>query len=289
MSTIGALFRPPSEAYSGLLQITTGCSHNRCAFCAMYRDKQFRAKPWLEIDAEIHALSLRRPRRIFLCDGDALILSTQRLLKILEGIHARMPWVERVSSYGDARGILSKPITELRALRAAGLSLIYHGAESGDDAVLARMNKGSTAAEAIEAAARLKAAGIGHSVMVLLGLGGVEGGPAHARATARLLTEMDPAYVGALTLMLVPGTPLHAEAQAGRFVLPDKWACLRELRILIDESRLSGCRFSSNHASNDLPLKLTLPEDRQRALEALDAILKGRDASQLRPEWLKGL
>ena len=296
MDHVGKIFRPPSEAESLLLQVTVGCSHNACTYCAMYDDPDqgFRVKPWETVRRDIEeAGRLARQGvplpRVFLCDGDALILPTDKLLRILDHLRAQLPDLRRVGVYGDARGILRKTPDELAALREHGLGIVYHGAESGDDQVLARVRKGSTADDAVRAAGLLRAAGIRHSVMVMLGLGGREGSRAHAENTARLLTAMDPPFVGALTTTLVPGTPLHRDAAAGRFQLPDPWDLLEELRILIRDSRFSRCRFHANHASNYLPLSLNLPADRDRALADLGRVLDRRDRGDLKPEFLRGL
>ncbi len=296
MDYIGHIFRPPSEADSLLLQVTVGCSHNGCTYCGMYRDpvQRFRLKP-LEVvardidEAAAYDRDVEPIRRVFLCDGDALVLPTKRLLEILRLLRERLPHARRVGIYGDARTILRKDDGELAALREAGLGIVYHGAESGDDEVLRRVDKGSTADDAARAAAALRRAGIRHSVMVMLGIGGRERSREHAEATARLLTAMDPPFVGALTTTLVPGTPLYAEAQAGRFALPDPWGMLAELRVLIADSRLSRCRFHANHASNYVPLSLNLPADRDLGLATLDALLRERDRSRLKPEHWRGL
>ena len=293
---MGNIFRPPSEADSLLLQITVGCSHNRCSYCGMYADpeQKFRAKDWEIIAADIAETAAwsRRHRpitRVFLCDGDALILPSRQLVKILAHLRQEIPSVRRVGIYGDGRSILRKTPAELAQLRELGLGIVYHGVESGDDEVLRRVNKGSTADEAAEAAGRLREAGLRHSVIVMLGLGGTERSVEHARATAQLLTRMDPPFVGALTTTVVPGTPLEQEQQEGRFELPDPWGMLNELRILIAESTFSRCRFHSNHASNYLPLSLNLPADRDRGLAALTEVLAARDDRSLRPEHRRGL
>lgn len=293
---VGMIFRPPSEAQSLLLQVTVGCSHNACTYCAMYHgpEQGFRIKPWATVQQDIEeAGRLARTglpiRRVFLCDGDALILPTAQLLRVLDHLHQHLPDLRRVGIYGDARSILRKTPTELATLREHGLGIVYHGAESGDDTVLARVRKGSTAAEAVQASRQLKEAGIRHSVMVMLGLGGREGSRAHAEKTAQLLTDMDPPFVGALTTTLVPGTPLQREAEAGAFQLPDPWGMLEELRVIVRDSAFSRCRFHSNHASNYLPLSLNLPADRDRALAALDQVLDRRDRGDLKPEFLRGL
>jgi radical SAM superfamily enzyme YgiQ (UPF0313 family) len=291
MDYVGRIFRPPSEAKSLLLQVTVGCSHNRCSYCDMYRDKQFRAKPWEVVERDIEQAAQIGPRyrRVFLCDGDALILSTPKLIKVLEAIRERLPWVERVGVYGDTRGTGKKSVEELTALREAGLGIVYHGVESGDDEVLALIDKGGTRTECVETARKLRAAGIAHSVMVLLGIGGVRLSRQHASATAGLLTEMDPAYVGALTTTVVPGTPLAEQQQRGEFELPEKFRMIEELRTIVDESAFSACRFSANHASNYLPLTCELPRDKAALLAALDDVLRARDEDVLKAEYLRGL
>lgn len=296
MDHIGQIFRPPSEAQSLLLQISLGCSHNTCTYCAMYDDpvQKFRRKPLATVAADIdEAARLAAAglpiQRVFLCDGDALILPTDHLLHILTLLQEKIPSVRRVGIYGDARSILLKSPAELVQLREQGLGIVYHGAESGDDEVLRRINKGSNAADAVTSAQRLRDAGIRHSVMVMLGIGGRARSVSHAEQTAALLTAMDPPFVGALTTTIVPGTPLAAQRQAGEFVLPDQWGLLRELRTIVAESRLSRCRFHANHASNYLPLSLNLPADQQRGLAELDRVLRDRDRSDLRPEHLRGL
>jgi radical SAM superfamily enzyme YgiQ (UPF0313 family) len=288
---VGRIFRPPSEARSFLLQVTVGCSHNRCAYCDMYRDKQFRPKPWETIAADIDEAARMGPRfrRVFLCDGDALILPTRKLLSILDAIAAKLPWVERVGVYGDTRSVGRKSVEELTALRQAGLGIVYHGMESGDDETLRRIDKGGTAAECITTAHKLRQAGIVHSVMVLLGVGGKDRSQPHAKATAEVLSRMDPPYVGALTTTVVFGTPL-AEAEAkGEFVLPGKLELLQELREIVARSAFSACRFSANHASNYLPITADLPEHKEQLVALLDRVIEARDERLLKPEALRGL
>jgi len=288
----GQVFRPPSEADSLLLQVTVGCSHNRCTYCAMYRGKQFAIRPDDDIDALIDLYARGRPapsRRVFLCDGDALIVPQARLLRVLTRVRERLPWVERIATYGDCRSILRKSAADLSALAAAGLGMVYHGVETGDDDAMAAIVKGSTAADVIAAADRLREAGIAHSVIVLLGIGGVAGSDRHARQTARLLTRIDPPFVGALTVTPVEGTPLWSAAEAGAFAVPDPWGLLGELRTIVAESRFTSCRFSSNHASNYLPVRANLPRDREALLTAIDGVIARRDAGMLKPEWLRGL
>jgi len=289
---VGRIFRPPSEARSLLLQITVGCSHNRCTYCDMYRDKRFSAKPWPLIEADIAEAAALGPggfRRVFLCDGDALILGTDKLARILEAIGEQLPWVERVGVYGDTRSVLKKSTDELRRLRELGLGIVYHGVETGDDEVMERIDKGGTRAECIETAERLREAGITHSVMVLLGIGGAALSEQHARSTATMLTAMDPPFVGALTTTVVPNTPLFEQQQRGAFALPGKMEMLAELRTIVAESDFSACRFSANHASNYLPIRASLPEQKQPLVELLDEVLARRDERILKPEWQRGL
>jgi radical SAM superfamily enzyme YgiQ (UPF0313 family) len=294
MDYVGRIFRPPSEAHSLLLQVTIGCSHNRCVYCDMYRDKQFRPKSYGLIEADLReaaAMARRglRSDRVFLCDGDALILSRRKLLEILAGIREHLPWVTRVGTYGDTRSVGRKSIEELTQLREAGLSIVYHGMESGDEEVLTMIDKGGVRAELITTASKLRAAGITHSVIVLLGIGGVALSEQHARNTAITLGEMDPPYVGALTTTIVPGTPLADMAARGEFELPSKFRMLEELRELVARSEFSNCRFSSNHASNYLPLRGQLPRDRAAMLAVLDEVIARGDERLLKPERLRGL
>jgi len=291
---VGKIFRPPSEAPSLLLQVTLGCSHNRCSYCDMYRDKQFKPKAWPTIEQDLREaaeLGARghRSDRVFLCDGDALILSTKRLLEILGGIRHYLPWVTRVGTYGDTRSVGKKSVAELRALREAGLAIVYHGMESGDDEVLVQIDKGGTRAELIATAAKLRESGLTHSVIVLLGIGGVARSEQHAHNTASALTAMDPPYVGALTTTVLSGTPLGDQQASGEFVLPSKFRMLAELRTIVAESEFSDCRFSSNHASNYLPLRGTLPRDKPAMLAMLDEVITRGDERLLKPERLRAL
>ena len=298
MDWVGRIYRPPSEARSILLQVTVGCSWNRCTYCDMYRDKSFRPKAFDTIESDLkeiaalaHAgqLHVERPDRVFLCDGDALILSTAKLTAILEAIKTYLPWVERVSTYGDTRSVKNKSVQELSDLNELGLKMVYHGMESGDDEVLDFIDKGGTSEEAIATAIKLREAGIMHSVMVLLGVGGQELSEQHASNTAKVLSQMDPPFVGALTTTVVPKTPLSVLQDEGRYVLPNKFRMLRELETIISESHFSNCRFSANHASNYLPLTGILPNDKDEILFALRTIIESEDEAFLKPEHFRGL
>ncbi len=268
-----------------------GCSHNACTYCDMYTGTRFRVKPWEVVERDLLEAAAAGPvfDKVFLCDGDALILPDRRLLQILDGIREHLPWVRRVGVYGDTRSVGRRKVEALAALRAAGLGIVYHGVESGDDVTLSTIDKGGTRAECGLTADKLREAGILHSVIVLLGIGGVARSEAHAHETATLLTRMDPPYVGALTTTAVPGTLLAAAEARGDFVLPDRFRLLEELRTLVEVAKLSDCRFSSNHASNYLPLRSQLPNDRERLLAILDQVLATRDEQVLRPEWMRGL
>ncbi len=285
----GYCIRPPSEADSILLQVTLGCSHNKCAFCGSYKDKRFAIKDDQVIlnDLEFASRTMHRQRRMFLMDGDALIIPQSKLLWILKEANSRLPWLTRIGAYANAKSIRKKTDQELAELRANKLSILYLGVESGDDRVLQAVNKGTTQNELIAMGRRVKEAGIKLSVTVLLGLGGTEGSLDHARATGELLTAMDPDYVGALTVMLIPGTPLHELWQKGDFALPDQKGLLMELRTMLEHTRLSQGLFISNHASNYLPIKVRLPKERQQGLKLIDQALEG--SIQLKPEWMRAL
>jgi radical SAM superfamily enzyme YgiQ (UPF0313 family) len=287
---VGAVFRPPSEAGSLIIQATLGCNHNRCTFCGSYRDKRFTIRSIEQIRQDLEeARSLGPVRRVFLADGDALCIPQSRLMEILEGVNEYIPSVERIGIYANARNILRKSVEDLTALRELKLGIIYLGVETGDEDLLKKIDKGATYAELVEAGKRVKEAGILLSVTVLLGIGGIEGSERHARGTARILTDMDPNYVGALSLMLVPGTELYEEHAAGRFQLPDPFGLINELRIMIAESQVSNCVFRSNHASNYLPTKGTLPDDKDRLIRLIDQVLEAKDQGRLKPEALRAL
>jgi radical SAM superfamily enzyme YgiQ (UPF0313 family) len=289
MDLVGMVIRPPSEADSILLQVTLGCSHGKCAFCGAYREKRFAIKPESTVfeDIDWAAAYCLRQRRVFLCDGDALILPQQRLLAILDRIRERLPWVTRVGSYANAKSLKRKTDAELAELVAHGLGLVYLGLESGDDKTLAAMGKHGDVALHVAQGRRAMAAGMKLSVSVVLGLAGPEGAEEHARLTGEALSAMDPDQAAALSLMLIPGTPLHDRWEAGLFTPPTQEQSLRELRALIAATNLSRGLFLSDHASNYLPLRIRLPRDKEEALTRIDAALAGQEA--LRPEWQRRL
>ena len=285
----GNCIRPPSEAYSILLQVTVGCSHNKCTFCGTYTDKRFRIKEDRIILSDILFASkyMKRQNRVFLMDGDALIIPQQRLMWILDRIREHLPWVRRVGAYANAKSIKMKSPEELIQLKKNGLGILYLGVETGDAELLREIRKGTSAEHLINMGRKVRDAGIKLSVTVLLGIAGRERSLEHARATGELLSAMDPNYVGALTVMLIPGTPLHEDFTSGKFELPDERGFLLELREMIAHTNLSRGLFFSNHASNYLPVKARLPKGKQQALDQIDGALRGDIG--LRPEWMRAL
>ena len=286
----GAIIRPPSEAHSLLLQVTVGCSHNKCTFCPAYKEKKFRIKTDAEIEEDIlEASHYGRIDKVFLCDGDALIIPQERLEKILLSIRKNIRGLDRIGVYANAKSILRKSAAELAMLRDMGLGIIYFGVESGNDEVLLNIRKGADRAKLAEAGKRVKESGIPLSVTVLLGIAGVEKSMEHARDTASLLTEIDPEYVGALTVMVVPGTPLWESYTNGSFRLPDKFGLIAELGAMIEHSDFSNCFFTSNHASNYLPVRAHLPGDKKQILGIINKIIQSGDPGVLKPEFLRAL
>lgn len=286
----GKLYRPPSEADAYILQATIGCSWNKCTYCDMYRDKQFRLR---DLDAALEDIDMaakrygRRIEKLFVADGDALKMPLEHWLPILKRAQQRFPKLRRVSCYAMAKNVLEKSDDELSQLRANGLSMLYIGPESGDPATLKRIAKGSTHEQHVEAARRAHAAGMKLSVIVLLGIGGTARSREHAEATAKLVTGMDPAFFAALTTTVVPTTPLMKLQTTGRFELPSIDQMLLELRTIVDQSRPTDAVFRTNHASNYLPLGGRLPRDRARIVNVIDRALAGKIS--LRPEWARGL
>lgn len=285
----GNIFRPPSEAHSILLQVTTGCSHNKCTFCGMYKGSRFSIKNDATIMADIDfaASHCRRQNRLFLCDGDALIIPQKRLVAILTEIRTRLPWLERVATYANTRSIKMKSVQDLEELRDLGLTLAYMGLESGDDVTLADINKGADSARMIEMGKKIRAAGIRLSITVLLGIAHRERSLIHARETGRVLSAIDPEYVGALSLMLTPNTPAYQEHLAGRRHLPGPQEMLEELGVMFAATNLTSGYFHANHASNYLPIKARLPQDKEKILRLIDDALQGRVS--LKPEYMRAL
>jgi radical SAM superfamily enzyme YgiQ (UPF0313 family) len=285
----GMIFRPPSEADSLILQVTVGCSYNRCTFCGAYQGKRFRIKSFEEIKEDVDEVSPYKIRRVFLADGDALSIPQKELVQILSYLKARLKGLERVGVYANAKDILRKDVEELKALKELGLEIIYLGLESGDPEVLKRIKKNATVDQLIRAAKRVKESKILLSVTVILGIGGVAGSQAHAAETGKVLSAMDPDYVGALSLMIVPGTPVAKEIETGSLVLPTPFGLIQELETMIANCQFTHCFFASNHASNYLPLRIQMPEQKEEALRRIREVLQRKDPDLLRPEYLRAL
>ena len=260
----GTVYRPPSEARSLIIQVTIGCSHNTCTFCTMYKDKKFRIRSKEEIFMDLDEMSSaygELPLRIFLADGDALVLKTRDLLDILSFIRVKFPFCERVTAYATAGDILRKTDEELQALKKEGLSMVYVGAESGDPVILAHVKKDVTVEEMIQAADKLKKCGIQLSLTLISGLGGKERLREHALESDRLVSAMKPEYLGFLTLMLEKGAPILEEIQAGQLTLLSPDAVMEEMKLFLTHVDSDGTVFRANHASNYLALKGTLNGD----------------------------
>ena len=303
------IIRPPSEADSYFLPLTGGCSNSTCTFCNFYGDR-LRVRDPAEVKKEIDALALFMKhglrvaeipqivyviagewdgRRIFLQDGDALAYPYPHLKEALEYLNLKFPGLERVSCYATAQDVLRREVDELKALKELKLGMVYMGVESGDDEILRNIGKGVDSQQIIEAGQKLKAAGILDSVTVILGLGGRERSDQHALATADILSGLDPEFAGALTLTLVPGTPLWEKHRRSEFSLISPMQSLRELKTIIEKAAFNDCFFSSMHASNYLSVRGHLPRDKAKMLYNLEYVLSRSDRSMLRPEFLRGL
>lgn len=286
----GKIYRPPSEAHSFILQATVGCSWNHCTYCDMYREKAFRVRPLDESLAMIDEAARTwgdRVDTVFVADGDALVMDVDHWVAILDALARSFPKLRRVSCYAMAPNVLEKSPEELTRLREHGLSLLYIGPETGDADTMKRIAKGATPEDHVEAARLAREAGMKLSVIFLLGAGGIDRSEEHALGSATLATDMDPEFLAALTLTVVPGTPIAKLEKSGRFTMPDVPDLLRELRTFVDGARPTDALFRTNHASNWLPLGGRLPADRKRILETLDAALDGR--IRLRNPALRGL
>jgi radical SAM superfamily enzyme YgiQ (UPF0313 family) len=285
----GNIIRPPSEANSILLQVTVGCSRNKCTFCGTYKGERFRIKSDAIImeDIAFAAKYCKRQRRVFLCDGDALIIPQKRLLKILEEIENQLPWVTRVGLYANAKALNMKTADELKELNSHGVGIFYMGLETGDDVTLKKIKKGASAKDMIKMGTKAKQAGIKLSVTVLLGIAGPQRSQIHAIETGRVLSAIDPDYVGALSLMLIPGTPLYQDYKSGEFRLLAPHEMLAELRTMIASTNLTRGLFHANHASNYLPIRARLPKEKEPTIRLIDAALAGK--VPLKPEYLRAL
>jgi radical SAM superfamily enzyme YgiQ (UPF0313 family) len=274
----GTVYRPPSEAHSLIIQVTVGCSHNKCAFCNMYKDKKFSVTPREQVLEDLRWARAQYPRveRFFLADGDALILPTDRLLEILGDIRALFPECTRISTYASPKSILGKSPEDLSALRKAGLDFAYLGLETGNEALLQKINKGVTVAQQVEAGQKLKSAGLTLSVTAISGLAGSNGDwQAHAIDTAKALNAMGPDFIALLTLRIYTGTPMADWVASGELVTPTPMELIREAKLLLEHVDCPGAVFRSNHASNYLVLAGNLNQDRDRLIAECEEALRG--------------
>ncbi len=303
------IIRPPSEHASYYLPLTSGCSNNSCAFCAFsfttlgIRDLDdvkreidamslyAKSRMWMAGQPDIVYAILRQwdGKRVFLQDGDALVYPYPRLMEALQYLNGKFPALERIAGYATPQDILRRSVQELRDLKKQKLGILYMGVESGDDDVLKKIRKNVSHDQMVEAAKKVKASGILLSVTVILGLGGVAGSEKHALETARILTEMDPDYAGALTLTLIPETEIYKEWESGRFEMITPFDSLRELKTMVEHATFSNCFFSSMHASNYFSIRGSMPKDKGKILRQLQALLSRRDPNMLRPEFMRGL
>ena len=303
------IIRPPSEHDSYYLPLTSGCSNNSCTFCN-FSFSNLGIRDLEDVKQEIDAMSLYmnsrmlvpgQPRvvyyilqqwsgkKVFLQDGDALVYPYPKLLAALQYLNQKFPKIQRVASYATPQDILRRTVAELKALKEQKLGILYMGMESGDDDVLQRIQKNATHDQMVEAARKVKEAGILLSATTILGLGGVKGSAKHVSETVRILTEMDPDFAGALTLTLIPGTALYKQWERGEFELITPFDSLRELKGLVENSTFTNCFFSSMHASNYFAIRGSMPQDRDKILKQLNALLSRKDPHLLRPEFMRGL
>jgi len=266
-----------------------GCAHNKCTFCGAYKGERFTIKkdPVIMEDIEFAAKHCRQQNRLFLCDGDALIIPQRRLVPILERINQRLPWIERIGLYANTKSIRMKSDQELKELRELGVKIAYMGLETGDDLTLKKIVKGADAQRMIEMGQKIRRAGFKLSITVLAGIAGRERSLIHARETGRVLTAIDPEYVGALSLMLIPGTQMHDQYEQGEFDLITPDEMLIELGAMISATHLTKGLFHANHASNYLPIRAELPRDKEKTLAHIARALEGKIG--LKPEFMRAL
>lgn len=288
----GSIWRPPSEARSLILQATVGCSHNACIFCVSYKAKKYRVRGAEGISSDLNSLPesyKTRVSRVFLADGNALAMDTSELLDTLRVLYNELPALARVGVYGYAKDVRNKSVDDLRNLKDAGLGIVYLGLETGDDELLKWAQKGINSEENINACGKIRNAGIPLSLTIILGMGGLENSERYAKATANVLNEINPEYVGALTMMTPPGTHIHELVESGKFVPMAPMDILKELKILVEHLELSNCVFRTNHASNYLPIRGLMNEDKETILEILTQTIDNEDTTNLRPGYLRGL
>lgn len=284
----GAVYRPPSEGRSLIIQATIGCSHNKCTFCDMYKAKKFRMRSLEDIFEDLKWARSRYNyiEKIFLADGDALIMPTNKLVTILEEIKMLFPECKRVSIYASPKSILLKKEEDLSLLKEKGLHMVYLGIESGDEEVLTRVNKGATPTELISAGQRVKGCGIKLSCTLISGLAGKENWKNHAKNSARVINEIDPDYLGLLTLMISNEAPISREVQEGRLTLMSPKEIMEETFELVKALDLTSCVFRSNHASNYAPLGAVLGLEKQRLLKEIQEFIAGDEV--FREEHFRG-
>lgn len=288
----GSIWRPPSEARSLILQATVGCSHNACTFCVSYKQKKYKVRGVLGIRKDLESLdhhTRNRVKRVFLADGNALAMNTEDLNNVLDLLYSELPQLERVGTYGYAKDVRDKSVDDLKTMKKSGLGIIYLGLETGDDDLLRWSRKGVTTDENVEACLKIGNAEIPLSLTIILGLGGLENSDRHARLTAEALNKIDPEYIGALTLMIPPGTPLFEMTERNEFTPMDPFEILNELKKLVEQLHLSECVFRTNHASNYLPIGGTLNRDREKIIQVIESVLDMGDEKSLRPGYLRGL
>ncbi|EQB89899.1 radical SAM superfamily enzyme YgiQ (UPF0313 family) [Clostridium punense] len=285
----GTLYRPPSEAYSLIVQATIGCSHNSCSFCSMYKNKTFRTRPLKEIIEDFKEARKRysRVEKVFLADGDALIINTGDLITILQNIKSLFPECKRVGVYGSPKSILGKSNEELTFLKDQGLGIIYLGIESGSDKILKDIHKGVTSKEIIEAGKKVREAGIALSVTLISGLGGREDTVEHAIESANIINAINPNYLGILTLMIEEGTELQFKIASGEFSLLSPREIMEEMKVFLENIEVKDTVFRSNHASNYINLGGVLSEEKNKILKEIDYILT--NDSYYKDERLRGL
>ncbi|MFC1670615.1 radical SAM protein [Spirochaetota bacterium] len=292
MDYVGHVIRPPSEAYSLILQVTVSCSHNMCTFCGTYKDHKFYLKDMNTIKRDIDEASKHRYSysKAFLADGDVLILPTEKIIEIISYIKDKIPSIKRFGVYGNTKSIIKKSPSELKELKDAGLGIVYQGLESGNKEVLRKIKKGAFPHRMIETGHKVIDAGMLLSCTVLLGIGGTELSKVHSVDTGKLLNEISPQYASALTVMLLPNTELYRDHQSGKFKLPSKLELLVELKTIIENMNVSrNCFFSANHASNYLPIQANLPGEKEAVLKLISKVLDSGDETMLKPEGMRAL
>jgi len=284
------VYRPPSEAYSLIFQLTLGCRHNACTFCGLYKGKPYRSKTWEQIKKDIDSCAyLRGVQRVFLADGDALAADTSLILQTADYLNKKFPGLERIAMYAGPKDILKKSMDDLKQIRASNIQMLYMGVESGSNNILKAVHKGVTAEQMVEAGKKALEAGFELSVTIITGLGGTELWEEHARETGKIISAINPTYLSALTLMPLPHTILYDQIQQGKFTVPDTMLFFREMKLLLENLDLKDCIFRCNHATNYLPLRGVLNKDRDALIAILDRAINQPDSISLRPESARGM